>query len=443
MLRTEARICVVGAGLAGLSAAWYLQKRGYHRITILEKAPQVGGKCFSLVHGDAVLDLGAVMLMPSYRHVLPVIAELGLTAGPMPVFHALRWAGEATVSRTTTQLIVESHGILDHLRAVLRLLLSYWRHSAVLRRPGLAGMSAGSPHADLAKPFAQWASERGVMPALTLFQSLFHSMGYGDVEHLPTAYVLRYVSAGFYRGLIRTQLDHVLKLGMGWPRRIEEGFGELARRMARGIDIRTGAQIEAIRRDDAISVSWSEPDAGAFRRREERFDRLILACPPMATAGVMDWSADEARLFGRVRVRTKTYTVTACETTGIPVTLQFFETSRGPGDLVGLWRPSAESTACLFYTYAAEGDTADTIMTRLRADVPRIHPGATLGKVIHHVDWHYFPHVDAETFADGYYDAFEALQGQSATWHCGALLSFEAVENVFAYSKALVERMVG
>ena len=42
------RICIVGAGPAGLTAAMYLEKKGYKNITVYEKSDRVGGKCYSL-----------------------------------------------------------------------------------------------------------------------------------------------------------------------------------------------------------------------------------------------------------------------------------------------------------------------------------------------------------------------------------------------------------
>lgn len=39
----EPPVCVVGAGPAGLTAAAYLEKKGYETV-VFEKQPQVGGK---------------------------------------------------------------------------------------------------------------------------------------------------------------------------------------------------------------------------------------------------------------------------------------------------------------------------------------------------------------------------------------------------------------
>ena len=41
------RICIIGAGPAGTSAAMYLEKAGYENYVIYEKSGRVGGKAFS------------------------------------------------------------------------------------------------------------------------------------------------------------------------------------------------------------------------------------------------------------------------------------------------------------------------------------------------------------------------------------------------------------
>ena len=41
------RICIIGGGPAGTSAAMYLEKKGYTNYVIYEKSDHVGGKAFS------------------------------------------------------------------------------------------------------------------------------------------------------------------------------------------------------------------------------------------------------------------------------------------------------------------------------------------------------------------------------------------------------------
>ena len=55
----RSRIAIIGAGPAGLSAAWMLGKQGFHDVTVLEKLGRVGGLCKSLTIDGLSYDLGA------------------------------------------------------------------------------------------------------------------------------------------------------------------------------------------------------------------------------------------------------------------------------------------------------------------------------------------------------------------------------------------------
>ena len=44
----ESRIAIVGAGPAGLSAGYFLKKKGYKNVTIFERLGRVGGMCCSI-----------------------------------------------------------------------------------------------------------------------------------------------------------------------------------------------------------------------------------------------------------------------------------------------------------------------------------------------------------------------------------------------------------
>ncbi len=69
-------IAVVGGGLTGLTAAWRLQRAG-HRVTVFEKAPQVGGAIISLARDGWLIEGGPNSLQET-PEVAALIAELGL-----------------------------------------------------------------------------------------------------------------------------------------------------------------------------------------------------------------------------------------------------------------------------------------------------------------------------------------------------------------------------
>jgi monoamine oxidase len=74
------RVIVAGAGLAGLSAAWALQKQGAE-VTVVEARDRVGGRVWTIrdgfEHGQHA-EAGADLIEPEQTAVLDLAAELGL-----------------------------------------------------------------------------------------------------------------------------------------------------------------------------------------------------------------------------------------------------------------------------------------------------------------------------------------------------------------------------
>src|SRR6476646_1562908 len=68
-------VVIAGAGLAGLSAAWYLSKQGYH-VTLLEKREIAGGKVSSWQDADGDwLESGLHVFFGAYRNLLAFMRE--------------------------------------------------------------------------------------------------------------------------------------------------------------------------------------------------------------------------------------------------------------------------------------------------------------------------------------------------------------------------------
>jgi oxygen-dependent protoporphyrinogen oxidase len=73
-MRTAA---VIGAGIAGTSAAYQLQKAGYD-VTVFEERDRVGGRIWSIQKGDFLMDLGTSAYLGTYKEAIELIHEVGL-----------------------------------------------------------------------------------------------------------------------------------------------------------------------------------------------------------------------------------------------------------------------------------------------------------------------------------------------------------------------------
>jgi monoamine oxidase len=91
------KVLVIGAGLAGLAAAWELVERG-HDVTVLEAQNRAGGRILTLrspfvdgLHAEA----GAITYSDSYRHFIRYVQAFGLSTAqigrpPLPPVYHLR-----------------------------------------------------------------------------------------------------------------------------------------------------------------------------------------------------------------------------------------------------------------------------------------------------------------------------------------------------------------
>jgi monoamine oxidase len=75
MAQLDADVIIIGAGVAGLTAARALTQAGA-AVLVLEARDRVGGRTLSQSVGGDVVDLGGQWVGPHQRHVLKMVEEL-------------------------------------------------------------------------------------------------------------------------------------------------------------------------------------------------------------------------------------------------------------------------------------------------------------------------------------------------------------------------------
>ena len=84
MTEKRKRVAVIGAGLAGLTAAYHLRRAG-NDVTVMETQPRVGGRALSLEAGlseGLIAQAGAARFLGSFRRVSHFAREFGLAMLP-------------------------------------------------------------------------------------------------------------------------------------------------------------------------------------------------------------------------------------------------------------------------------------------------------------------------------------------------------------------------
>jgi predicted NAD/FAD-binding protein len=409
MSATDA-IGIIGGGASGLAAARALRELGYRHITVLERERSVGGKCCTLVHDGRTYELGAVLVTPAYRRVRALMREVGVRASaPAAGFFAgLRnWTGTGTAPWPRRWTGVGADGV--------RFVREMARHRMVFR-PGFAGWSE-----ELAAPFEDWCRASHCPAVSAVVEPWVTAFGYGVLREVPAAYVLKYAT------LFAPPVLEIL----------HDGYGGLFQRLAAalpGVDIRLGARVTSVVRG-TTDVTVRTTDGTMV------FDALIVACPLDEALGFLDATAMEVDLFERVRYRA--YFVLGASVSGrMPRTRYLFLPENFEHTSVGrplvAYRRWRATDVVFFYGFVGETDGERAARREVAIEVDRL--GGRLEDIVAFRRWRYFPHVQSDDLAGGYYRRLEALQGARRTYYCGEILAFAAVETVVDYADALVRR---
>ncbi len=273
-------VVVIGAGVAGLAAAYRLQDAGL-RVTVLERDPVVGGRTRSAMVEGCRIELGAEFIASFYRRTLALIAELGLSRD--------------------LQRIPRSAAVLRGTR-----LYSLWPNARVAFTPLI-----GSRH-KLALSYLLGALVR-YAPLLDLHA--FERAASIDDQSVSTyacthlseellEYVLQPALSGiFYWTPERTSralLMLVLRAGLSTPTGLQlftlrDGLGQLAQRLADELDVRTS--IEALHVQPCAEGGYMVAARSPESMLRLPADAVLLATTASSVPRLLPWLEPQRRAF--------------------------------------------------------------------------------------------------------------------------------------------------
>ncbi|MEV7248953.1 protoporphyrinogen/coproporphyrinogen oxidase [Streptomyces cyaneofuscatus] len=255
-----ATVVVVGAGIAGLTAAWRLRQAGL-RVRVLERGPAAGGRMRTVDHEGFRIELGASILGRNYTGMLRLIEELGLSHQFGPSSTLCGFDRDNTVHRLRT----DSRADLLRTRligprtkaAVFRALPNFLAHRKRLdwdtmdRNTYLDALSA-----------TQYARRHLTQEAIDhLCEPLF---GGGIVLASPD----RMAAADMLFYTAKLLVPHFNS---------PQGVGLLTRTLADRLGVELNTRVTAVRRQpDGLSVTWRGEDG---EERSDRTDAVVVAVP--------------------------------------------------------------------------------------------------------------------------------------------------------------------
>lgn len=270
IFRETIMIAVIGAGVSGLSCAWWLQRHGMP-VRVFEAAERVGGKVSTLA-GEALCEQGPNTLLLD-EELGQWLAELGLS--PLwpeqgsDLRHVLQRGRYRPLPAGPWQLMA---GGLLSWRAKWQLLCG-------LLRPGDPAEAESSLAAFCRRRFGQEVLDK-------LLDPLACGVFAGDPEELALDETLPRLARAAARPLPLWKGLWRERAGRARMCTLPGGLQQLPQRLARDLDIKLDAPVTALRRDG---------DGWRLRTREgwEWADRVVLAVPAAAAAELLHPLAPE------------------------------------------------------------------------------------------------------------------------------------------------------
>ncbi|HJN78328.1 MAG TPA: FAD-dependent oxidoreductase [Myxococcota bacterium] len=280
------RVAVVGAGAAGLTAAWLLDST--HAVTLFEEAPVLGGHVRTLGGNlpplpgleDVAVDCGVVEFEASvFTHFSQLLDRLDVTRTPVPCFTQLFLADGRILPSPGAQR-VSGAGLRARLGSMLRLVpLAAARRRFVK----LAERASNEELEEL--PIQAFLQPDAFGTWMRLLLTYAYSIPYELTDKVPAALavpVLReFQSPESWFGVLG-----------GVHRYVSALAGRLQGPVCRG------QRVERLRRSDDGVELWADGHS-------QGFDAVVIATPPQAVLPMLeDPSAAEVRRFEAWRPHT-------------------------------------------------------------------------------------------------------------------------------------------
>ncbi|MGI5341189.1 FAD-dependent oxidoreductase [Streptomyces sp. CA-181903] len=435
------RIAIVGAGVAGLGAAWALSRHPErYDIEVYEAAPVLGGNArtadFPRKDGGTVpADVSVTAFIPSvYQNYVELLSLLGIETVRTRFSYAVHYGDDVYAHDLDTPL---RRRLAGDIAAFRRLLRTVGRLNVLNKRPSRA-TAALNPfnYVTMRRALDLW----GVSPEFRykILKPLF-------VNFVLTSGVFAMPASMFVRYLDFFDIEHSTPM-VTWQGGTRAVYARLTEGFARRVHL--GRPVTALfRRPDGVRV-------GDAHGVTERFDHAVLACnADQALALLRPADALERRLLGAVRYESGLHGNAVAHTDasllpddggeggdrgdggdggdGLNVagTRSTFVRHRGGG------RPDDYEITYVMHNQQPWGDgAASPCLVTYNA-----HRQPDPGKVVGRHRFRHIVHDLRHTLV--LHPLLPLLQGRRRTWYCGAHTTFNSQEHAFLSGLAVAHRL--
>ena len=468
MTNLNERICIIGGGPAGISAAMYLQKKGYTNYEIYEKLNKVGGKSYSPkieVNGEErSYETGAIMGAITY-HAVHEVEEFGGTShadGPNMRRMYRDSSGKEIFPFDIKKnfSIKKTLGLLKlkkQMKKLVEIMNTKYKGYDCYGHRGVAqgrysGLDKSVDNAlnliegenpnlkDLALPFDKFCKLNGVEEVMRIWIGPYTSFGYGYFDEIPAAYVMKYLDT-------TTAIEFVNMRLWTWKEGTQSIYINANKKLLHPAHLNTEV-VKVVRPAEGTEGKIKVTLKDANGERVEEFDKLIVTTPLDYFARYADAREEEKELFSKIiHEKYVDFIAKFNKDAGPTISGYIFDNmtyDRLGHAMVYYHRWEDLQGNCPSVVYALRNHlgskdvsyeyTIDTMMKDMELC------GFPVKERLYEQETYYCPHVSSKDYADGWYDKLEAMQGKQGTYYAGEIISFGDMEDTCAASKDIVTR---
>ena len=443
------RICIIGGGPAGVSAAMYLQIKGYQNYTIFEKNSRVGGKCYSPTVRysgyERTYEMGAIMGAVTYHavHEVEKFAGVGHSDGPnMRRMYRDSTGKEIFPFDPKKNFSIKKTADLMRLKAQMKKLVAimetkYKGYDCYGHRGVASGRYSGlskqlhnslehiegiNPNLkDLALPFDEFCRLNGVEDVMKIWIGPFTSFGYGFFDEIPAAYVMKYLDT-------TTAIEFVNMRLWTWKNGTQNIYEEANKKLVHPAVLNTEV-VKIVRPEEGTEGKILVTVKDADGERTEEFDKLIVTTPLDHFAEYADARDEEKDLFSRI-IHEKYVDFLATFERGQGPTISGYIFDNMVPERLGhamvyyhRWEELGGNCPCTVYAlrnHAGDKDADYDYTINAMQDDMRVC-GFPVKDRHYEQEVYYCPHVSPEDYAAGWYDRLEEMQGRQNTYYAGEI----------------------
>ena len=459
----QRRILIVGAGLAGISMAWLLHRRGFANITLLESSARTGGKIYSYMRGNLPHELGACYTQPAYHSIHELLRNFNL-------YDPVAVAGRM-VYRDSGQAQPFGDDVIEQIRQTMgglwkqlpkkmigaRVVLELQRYKRIhrLHLGTYTGQLPPRPPdrilRKLSVPFLTWLKNHKLELLIPIFRLFRSAQGYGYLETVPAFYGLMWNTPE----VIDIATQQMSGKGKG-ASLVKSGMNSVLEAMSADMDatIHTQERVTKITRNDIIEVQTVNSQK---KKTLWKADQLIVAAPHQSMLETLEKPVSlEQELFESLQASRMTTTLQS----GVQPTRHKIDswfdnlvpgrdhhviTQRCTQAFINPHRFRTDSPGVsidrVIYQYGEQTTDDETVA----AHYDQHHSAGTIQdhEVIKRCHWpSYFPHWGEDGIVRGNPWRLLNMQGENNTWWIGSSACFESINDVFEYNLRICDRYI-